>query len=60
MSELVEGRVLCSAYLLCRFKLYVTPWTVAHQIPLSLGILQARTLEWAVMPSSRGEDSTIK
>ena len=28
--------------------------TVAHQAPLSMGILQARTLEWVAMPSSRG------
>ena len=32
----------------------VTPWTVAHQAPLSMGILQARTLEWVIVPSSRG------
>ena len=32
----------------------VTPWTVAHQAPLPMGILQARTLEWAAMLSSRG------
>ena len=30
------------------------PWTVAHQAPLSMGILQARILEWVAMPSSRG------
>ena len=34
--------------------LSVTPWTVAHQVPLSMGILQARILEWIAMPSSRG------
>ena len=28
--------------------------TVAHQAPLLMGILQARILEWAAMPSSRG------
>ena len=33
--------------------LSVTPWTVARQAPLSMGILQARILEWATMPSSR-------
>ena len=27
---------------------------IAHQVPLSMGILQARTLEWAAMPSPRG------
>ena len=29
-----------------------TPWTVAHQAPLSMGILQARILEWVAMPSA--------
>ena len=27
---------------------------IAHQAPLSMGILQARILEWVAMPSSRG------
>ena len=31
----------------------MTPWTVAHQAPLSIGIHQERTLVWVVMPSSR-------
>ena len=30
------------------------PWTIAHQAPLSMGILQAKVLEWVAMPSSRG------
>ena len=30
------------------------PWTAACQAPLSMGILQARILEWVAMPSSRG------
>ena len=29
-------------------------WTIAHQPPLSMGILQARKPEWVAMPSSRG------
>ena len=33
--------------------LSVTPWTVASQTPLSMGILQARILEWVAMPSSK-------
>ena len=33
---------------------FVTPWTITLQAPLSLGILQARTLEWVAMLSSRG------
>ena len=29
-------------------------WAVARQTPLSMGVLQARTLECVAMPSSRG------
>ena len=36
------------------FDSFVTLWTVAHQAPLSTGILQARILEWVAMLSSRG------
>ena len=32
----------------------MTPRTVACQVPLSMGILQARILEWVAIPSSRG------
>ena len=39
---------------LSRVRLIATPWTVAHQAPLSRGILQARIQEWVAMPSSRG------
>ena len=39
---------------LSHVRLFATPWTVAHQAPLSVGILQARILEWVAMPSSRG------
>ena len=35
-------------------QLFATPWTVAHQAPLSMRILQARILEWVAMHSSRG------
>ena len=35
-------------------RVFATPWTVAHEAPLSTGILQARILKWAAMPSSRG------
>ena len=34
--------------------LFGTPWTVAPQAPLSMGILQARILEWVAIPFSRG------
>ena len=32
---------------------FVTPWTIAHQAPLFLGILQARILEWIAIPFSK-------
>ena len=31
-----------------------TLWTVAHQAPLSMGIAQARMLEWIAMPYLQG------
>ena len=36
-----------------RVHLFATPQTVAGQAPLSVGILQARILEWVARPSSR-------
>ena len=42
---------LCS---LSHVRLFVTLWTVAHQAPLSMGILQARILEEVASPFSRG------
>ena len=43
---------ICCAFSYVR--LFATLWTVAHQAPLSMGILLARILEWVAMPSSRG------
>ena len=34
-------------------QLHAILWTVACQAPLSMGIPQAKTLEWVTMPSSR-------
>ena len=34
--------------------LSVTPWTLAHQAPLSMWSFQARILEWVAMPTPRG------
>ena len=42
------------AQLLSRVWLFAAPWTVAGQAPLSMGILQARILEWLAMLFSRG------
>ena len=36
-------------------RLIVTPWTVAHQAPLSM---QARILEWVAGPSSKGSSQS--
>ena len=33
---------------------FVTPWTVAHQAPLSMGISQSRIPQWVVIFFSRG------
>ena len=39
----------------------VTPWTVVHQAPLSMGILWAGTLEWvAISFSKRGGKKEVK
>ena len=43
-----------SAYSLSCVQLFATPWTVDHQAPLSMEILQARILEWVAVQSSRG------
>ena len=45
---------MCSVAVLSCIQLFETPWTIAHQTPLSMGILQARALELVAMPSSRG------
>ena len=35
-------------------QLFAIPQTVIHQAPLSMGILQARILDWVTIPSSKG------
>ena len=51
----LAGSVLSFCVLSCfsHVQLFATPWTVARQAPLSMGILQTRMLEWVPMPSSR-------
>ena len=48
-------------YSLSCVRLFETPWTVAHQDPLSTGILQARIPEWVVVLFSNSKQcvSTI-
>ena len=38
---------------LSRVRLFATPWTLAHQTPLSMGFFQARVLEWVAISYSR-------
>ena len=42
----------CANPLSCDW-LFAIPWTVAHQVLLSMKILQVRILVWVAMPSSR-------
>ena len=49
-----DDDVLCCALSLSHVWLFATPWTVAYWASLSMGILQARILEWVAMPSSKG------
>ena len=65
MSSGLEGLLLVLAVgkLVCRVTPSVvtesaTPWTAALQAPLSMGILQARILEWVAIPFSRGSSRT--
>ena len=44
--------VCCAKSLSCVW-LFVTPRTITHQAPLSMGILQERILEWVAIPFSR-------
>ena len=57
--NMVEGtrtlKLACCVVLSCSVMSdSATSWTVAHQAPLFVGILQAKILEWVAMPSSRG------
>ena len=43
---------------LSHVQLFATPWTVAHQALLSMGILQVGILKWVAMSSSRVSSQT--
>ena len=45
---------VCVWNLLSCIWLFATPWTIVRQAPLSMGILQARILEWVAIPFFRG------
>ena len=46
-----NATVLC---LVSHVGLFATPWTEAHQAPLSMGFSQARILGWVAIPFSGG------
>ena len=48
------NKLPCMLHHFRRVWLFATSWAVTLQTPLSMGILQAKILEWAAMPSSRG------
>ena len=52
------NRAIIFLYMCCavfsHIQLFPTPWSVARQAPLSVGILQAMILEWVAIPISRG------
>ena len=52
------GILLCCALSLSHVRLFATQWTVAHQGPLSMGILHARIVEWVAIPFSRGSSQS--
>ena len=56
---ITEHNMLGDVYLLAWLCLTVCDlMTVAHQDLLSMGILQARKLEWVAMPTSRGSSQS--
>ena len=55
ISYILSILLTVSSIVLCLgAQTFATSWTVAHQAPLTTGILQARILEWGAMLSSRG------
>ena len=53
--ELQAGLSFFGCAVLSHVQLFVTPWTIAHQAPLSplAWRIQARILEWVAISSSR-------
>ena len=50
LAQSCSQKMLCCAQSLSRVQLFVNPWTVARQTPLSIGILQVRILECVACP----------
>ena len=45
---------MCGYWSLSHVPLSATPWTAAHQAPLSMEFSRSRILEWLAIPFSRG------
>ena len=54
-GDLTSWVLKAFVYVLSRFQLFETPWTVARQTPLSVGILQAGIMEWVAIPPPPGD-----
>ena len=58
MTEFYGKGEICCVLLLSHSvmskMLFATSWSVAHQAPLSMWILQAKILGWVARPSSMG------
>ena len=51
LPVLINSETECSS--LGHVQLFVTPWTVAHQAPLSTDFSKPRILEWVAIPFAR-------
>ena len=52
-AKVVSIKLHVGAQSLTHVQLFVAPWIVAHQAPLSMGLDMARILEWITISSSR-------
>ena len=50
LAQSCSWKILCCAQSLSHVQLFAIPWSVAHQSPLSIKILQVRILEWVACP----------
>ena len=58
LLNLLYLQLACMLSHVSRVQLFATLWTIVHQAPLFMGILQARILKWVAMLSSRGSSLT--
>ena len=58
LLNLLYPKLACMLSHFSCVRLFATLWTIVHQAPLFIGILQARMLKWVAMVSSRGSSLT--